>query len=416
MSLERAPLTPPSRGAWAHGVALVAVAALPVVVWPGLGSPFSTPKVVWLVAGAASVFVLTRRAVAVTLPRPFAWLAAAWTATFIVAAATADLPAFDATLLGLASVALVAGVVRSGIPLTQVAFAQVAGATVVALVALCQWAGTDPFAWLGWQAPIAGASVRMRVYATLGNPNFVGALMAMSVGLAGAVALDATRVPVRVVALSAAALQAAALLATGSRGAALGLGLGAMAWAAVRWSGRAIAALLAVVGFGAIVIALSPARPLDTTIAGRVYLWRVVAPHATQYLATGLGPGALELRFPQWQREAAARGLRDERFLGLADHVHNDYLEALVERGIGGLATVLAVLACGWRAARARVRPVPPLVAASLAALVAGGACAFVDYPLARPVEVTWWWLALAMILVASPSGRRRDGATGQAP
>jgi O-antigen ligase len=213
------------------------------------------------------------------------------------------------------------------------------------------------------------------------------------------------------VALSAAAAQALALLATGSRGAVLGLALGAVAWAFVRWSGRAVAALVVVLAFGGAAIAVSPARPLETTIAGRVYLWRVVAPHATQRWVSGLGPGVFELQFPRWQREAAARGQRDLRFLGLTDHAHNDYLEALVERGVPGLLALLAALGWAWRAARARPRPVAPVVAAALATVVAGAACALVDFPLARPVELTWWWLAVAVILSA-PSRFLSDTAS----
>ncbi|MBL8141163.1 MAG: O-antigen ligase family protein [Acidobacteria bacterium] len=389
---------------WAQCLAIACVAGLPVVMWPGLQAPFSAPKLALLAVGALAVAVATRRDGAVAVSSSLRVLAAAWAVTFIVSAAWADLYAFDTTLLGLASVAFAIAVARSGVPAHRLQQAQTLGVTGVALVALLQWGGLDPFALIGWHAPIAGASVRMRVYATMGNPNFVGALMAMSVGLAGAVALGATTVSARVLALAAAGLQAGALLVTGSRGAVLGLACGALAWAFVRWSGRAVAALLLILGFGVAAIAISPARPLETTIAGRVYLWRVVAPHATQRWLTGLGPGVFELRFPEWQRAAAARGQRDARFLGLTDHAHNDYLEALVERGVPGLLALVGALGCACRTARTLPRPVPPVVAAALASIVAGAACAIVDFPLARPVELAWWWLALVIILARHPA------------
>ena len=47
-------------------------------------------------------------------------------------------------------------------------------------------------------------------------------------------------------------------------------------------------------------------------------------------------------------------------------------------------------------------RPVSPVLAGAAAAVAAGAACALVDFPLARPVELTWWWLALSIALVST--------------
>ena len=389
---------------WAARAAVVSIALLPVAVWPWQPDPFSSPKLWVLVAGTCAVLLATPRRDALPLPRALAWLGGIWMATFVAATLGAGLDDLRPTLLGIVCVAFAMAVARSGVAPSRVVAAQAVGATVVAAVALLQWMGADLFAAIGWHAPVEGASIRMRVFGTLGNPNFVGALMAMSLGLVGAAAHEARTGGARVAAVGAAGLQAGALLATGSRGAVLGLAVGAIAWAAVRWSGRAVGALVVVLAFGGAAIALSPARPLDTTIAGRVYLWRVVAPFAMQDLVTGLGPGVFEIRFPEWQREAAARGDRDRRFLGLADHAHNDYLEALVERGIPGLISVIAAIVVTWRTARTRHRPASPIIAAALSTVVAGAACALVDFPLARPVELTWWWLAITLIV--TPAGR----------
>ena len=65
----------------------------------------------------------------------------------------------------------------------HLAAAHAIGATGVAIVAVLQWAGLDPFALAGWVAPLAGASPRLRVYGTLGNPNFVAALLTGAVPL-----------------------------------------------------------------------------------------------------------------------------------------------------------------------------------------------------------------------------------------
>jgi O-antigen ligase len=149
---------------------------------------------------------------------------------------------------------------------------------------------------------------------------------------------------------------------------------------------------------GTVVVALSPARPLQTTLAGRVYLWQVVAPHAIARPLVGQGPGAVSLRFADWQHEADARGVSDRRFRGLTDHVHNDFLEALVERGLPGMLTLMAPLVSTWLMARRRRRGRTALMAACAAAVVSGATCALVDFPLARPVELVWWWSAVALV------------------
>ena len=96
---------------------------------------------------------------------------------------------------------------------------------------------------------------------------------------------------------------------------------------------------------------------------------------------------------------AARDGVRDRRFAGLTDHVHNDYLEALVERGIPGLASLLAPLVAILVLAIRIARPMSPVLAGTMAAVAAGAACALVDFPLARPTELAWWWVAIGIAL-----------------
>jgi O-antigen ligase len=116
------------------------------------------------------------------------------------------------------------------------------------------------------------------------------------------------------------------------------------------------------------------------------------------------------LRFPEWQRSAARDGVRDRRFAGLADHVHNDYLETLVERGLVGLASLLAPLAVLTVLAIRSPRPIAPVQVGALAAVAAGAACALVDFPLARPTELSWWWVAIAVALREAPPLGARIG------
>jgi putative inorganic carbon (HCO3(-)) transporter len=319
-----------------------------------------------------------------------------------MAGIAAPLPSFTALALGLAAPVFGLALVRGGTPPSTLLASQALGATVCAAVALAQWAGVDPFVLAGWHPPIDGASIRMRVYGTLGNPNFVGVLMATSLPLTLATCGSAAPSTGRRLALAALAVQAAALVATGSRGAVLGLAAAVTVYAVLRWSRRVRVGLAAVAIFAGLAVWVSPARPIDTTAAGRLHLWRIVSPHAWDAPAVGLGPGAVALRFPEWQRLAAREGVRDRRFAGLTDHVHNDYLEALVERGVPGLVTMVAPLAAllllGFRVPR----PVTPVLAGTAAAVAAGAACALVDFPLARPTELAWWWVAIAVALQAA--------------
>lgn len=386
-------------------LALLAVWLLPLVVWPGLERPFSTPKLVLLAAASLAVALarMTGRGGTPGVPsRVLVVCVAAWVASFAVSSLLAPLPSLHDVAVGIAAPAFALAVLESGAARRQVVGAMAGTATVVACIALLQWARLDPLAAWGWHAPVDGLSVRMRVHATLGNPNFVGAFMAGSVPLAAVGIVSGRRWRVWAASVSA-VLLIAALVATGSRGAVLGLAVAGLAWAAARASRRAVVAGAIVVVVGALAIWHSPARPLQTTLEGRVYLWQVVGRHGLERPVAGLGPGAVALRFPDWQREADAAGHRDIRFRGITDHVHNDYLEALVERGIIGLCTLIAPLACVVGTAMRR-HPYPPLEVGALASVLALATCALVDFPLARPVELAWWWLAIGLVLTPDPS------------
>ena len=313
------------------------LAVLPLAVWPGLERPFSEPKLIWLVASTVVLLALPPARPGVAVAPLLRWTTVAWIAAFLLAGLASPLPAFPPMALGLAAPIFALALVRAGVPALTIIAGQAIGASACALVALIQWVGADPFVLAGWHAPIEGASIRMRVYGTLGNPNFIGVLMAMSLPLTVALLSRTTASPLRRLAWAGLVVQAAALVATGSRGAVLGLGAAVTVYALLRWSRRVRIGLAAVALFAGIAIGTSPARPIDTTAAGRLYLWRVVSPHAWDAPLVGQGPGAVTLHFPDWQRQAARSGVRDRRFAGLTDHVHNDYLEALVERGLPGL-------------------------------------------------------------------------------
>lgn len=380
-------------------VGSVCLGVLPVAVWPGLERPFSTPKLAWLMASTALLLAMRPPGRGAGVAPIVRWLSMVWVGAFLLSGLLAPLPSLATLLLGVFAPLLGVALVRDGGSPMRLLVGHTAGATACAAVAIAQWAGLDPFAVIGWHAPIDGASVRMRVYGTLGNPNFVGVLMASSVPVTLAVLAGASSQAARRVAMVALAAQATALVATGSRGAVLGLAAAVSVYAVLRWSRPVRIGLVAAAAFAALAVVVSPARPIDTTAAGRLYLWRIVAPHAWDAPVAGQGPGAVALHFPEWQRLAARDGVRDRRFAGLTDHVHNDYLEALVERGVPGLVTVCAPLIVLFVGMTRWPRPASPVLSGAAAAVAAGAACALVDFPFARPAELTIWWVAVALAL-----------------
>jgi putative inorganic carbon (HCO3(-)) transporter len=431
----------------ARRLLLALLALFPLLAWPALSHPFSTPKLFALVG---TVILLTpaawlarreRKQLAREHSPPpardasprsppvvresagHAWslgarqgasnlLAFCWIASWTWSALLGDFVSPDALLLAYAT-ALVAILTTEIAPRPeQVAMSMVVGATAVAVVAVSQLVGLDPFALGGWIAPIEGASARLRVYSTLGNPNFVAALLAAAVPLTLGLFVASRRTLL----LFAVGLQLLALVATGSRAGALGLMAAALCGAMVtpRDGRMRVRVLVAAAGclvvVALIAIAMSTGRPLGETVGGRGYIIRIAAPHAFEAPIAGRGPGAFEFLYPTWERERTApvdAGARN-RFAGPQQHAHNDYLEALIERGMAGPVTIVAILATcfwnGWRRIRA-AREAAAITVGTLAMMAAVAAIAAVDFPLARPAEATWWWCGVAIIALIE----RRD-------
>ena len=406
--------------------------ALPLATWPGLAAPFSTPKR-WLLAGAVIVLLplLAWRAVRLRVPRQTGralsgskdgsglWrldvflsavpptlqvVLVAWLASVAWSGLAAPAVSPEALVLGIVGPLWCLLIVLTELPSTRVAAFHVAGTTVVACVGLAQAVGLDPFVWFGWLPVIDGASIRMRVYGTLGNPNFVAALMAISIPLAGglAVAPGGSR-RMRAFAALAIGMMAAALAVTGSRAGALGLACGVVVFAVLlrhrlsRWmiAGAVLAAV--------VVIAVSSGRGTIETLRGRLYIWQTTWAHAWERPIAGVGPGAFELHYKGW--DDAARASRRAaaghvRFAGPQQAAHNDYLQALVERGVAGLVTTVLVLATPvlvWRRSRRCPAGARAALAGAAGAVAACAAVAILDFPLQRPAETAALWMAVAL-------------------
>jgi O-antigen ligase len=239
----------------------------------------------------------------------------------------------------------------------------------------------------------------MRVYASLGNPNYVGAFLAAVLPLAFAAALDPPR---RRSDLLCLALVVLGIAATGSRGAWLGACAGS-AWLVLAGPAadrrRALGVAVAVIAVGA-AVALGPARGLAETTRGRVYIWTVAAPHLLDHPLTGRGLGSFEVAYPAWEAERIERGVdRDVRAYATAQrHAHNDYVERLSDLGVPGLVAWMALAASVLLAPRpgGRAASDSRLAAAAAAGIAALAAVSLVDFPMQRPVErFTWWTLAV---------------------
>jgi putative inorganic carbon (HCO3(-)) transporter len=271
----------------------------------------------------------------------------------------------------------------------------------VALIALLQFIRLDPFLLLNLTGSLQGSS-RMRIFSTLGNPNFVAALLTAILPLTiwyTQPGKDTLPRFWRVLQMSSALIQGGAIIATGSRAPILGF-IAVGLWFLFSRSRFSLKFVFACLAFCAVLILFSPARSLENTISGRVYIWRIITAHIADIPLAGYGPGAFPLRFAEWETDYIRSNpdSPDRSYFGLQDHAHNDYLEILVDNGIVGLIAFFAVIGLSVPLLRRRARPLyADGIAASIIALLAIG---IVDFPLHRPAELYLFWTQLALLWI----------------
>lgn len=369
-------------------------------LWPWAPSPFFGPK--WMVVGVAAATSL------VLLPRAgsrFGWVAFAALASLGASATSLVLNEGASPWWTLAGPVLVACWALAGTPLPTRALA--GAAAVTSAVVTLQAFGLDPFAAL---APEANGA-RLLLYGTLGNPDFVASVLGVTAPLT-VLAAPSGRGPAARLCLGSSVLQLLALALV--RSFATVLSLGAAAVVILAASGRggvvapgAIGRWKLGLGLGAALLVVSmplAGRSLSSALEGRRYLGRIAAPHVADAPWFGQGPGAVALHWPRWELEhwrarcglapACVAASPQGRFTGLQDHVHNDWLERLLESGYVGLVSLLALFVATFVAALQRRSHEGVGVAAALASLAARAA---VDFPLARPAD-----LVLLAVLVGA--------------
>ncbi len=381
------------------------VVAVTLAVLPSGETPFSGVKT-WVLL-VASVALLLRAALpGESLPAPLVprVLAGLWIGTLALSALVGPAARPGALWMDAAAGLVLLSLLQAP-PEPGPALRSIAGAgTVLALVAVLQAVGVDPFHWVGWASSDPGE--RMRIYGTLGNPNFVAAYLGASLCLTLGEAMAASGTVQRRAWAVAAVLQLGALAATRSWGSLLALGAAALSllWTRAPKEGPGIrrwgAALLAVLAVGLLLFAVRE-RSLSTVLAGRLYLWEVSAQHVVDAPVFGHGPGSFVTLWPSWEAEHWARGASAEqqRFAAVQDHAHLDYLEWLLELGLVGtvprILLLLAALWAGRQATDARGR-------ALIAALAALAARALTDFPLARPAELCLFVVLTSLVLGTS--------------
>jgi len=269
---------------------------------------------------------------------------------------------------------------------------------VVAALTLAQFAG------VGW--PVANAAGRMRLAGTLGNPDFVGTLLAMAVPLA----ICLHKNGLGRLWLLAAGTMLAAIALTGSRTAALALvvGVAALAWfkgQSIGWRRATLAGSALAVLMGCTL--LLNARGAWESLQGRATIWQVTLQDQAATRALGSGPASFAREYPALLGKFLLNPghAKLQRFAGAERHAQNDFVEAWHDTGWLGLLALLAFLATWFGAARQRLQQSDPAERLVLAAAIAGVAalCTASLFDFAMHRAESWGWLGLLLAVPLTP-------------
>jgi O-antigen ligase len=244
----------------------------------------------------------------------------------------------------------------------QLAWAIVVAGSFVAFYGIVQFLGADPFKW-AFPDRLTTQSL-----STLGNSNFAGGFLGITLPLAIGLALVDQRKRGRAVRLSILILLG--LLASRSEGgwAAALAGTATLVgfWASWRWSYAkmlgAVAAVLAIAALLAVGV-YSILRPDNTlvpeTLKLRAWWWQEAARMAGDAPIVGHGPNAFAIEV--WQYRVVPEA--EATHYAAADDPHSVPFSLLAAAGVVGLTGFLTVF--GWVAWQARKLQPPDLLAAA---------------------------------------------------
>lgn len=202
-------------------------------------------------------------------------------------------------------------------------------------------------------------------------------------------------------------LMIVASAAAGSRGGIVALAVGLLVALGPAALARPRLALAGLIGCLAVLfitgVPAAFARMGDADFeASRLMVWRDMVRLPTFFPLFGCGIGAFAPAYWPYQRV-----VRFEYW----PHVHNEYIQWILETGLAGSLIALYVLRQTWVAAPRILRSLEARPA--LAGLAAALTHALVDCTLRIPANAAWAWVLAALVVVAatSPSGRSQGTA-----
>jgi O-antigen ligase len=207
-------------------------------------------------------------------------------------------------------------------------------------------------------------------------------------------------------------LMLAALAATYTRGAWLGLAAGVLVVAAVLRRARVLLAAVLVVVAAAALLAPGPlghrirsmGDPEEAGIKERVYMWRSGLRMWAERPWLGVGPGGVKRRYAEF--------VLPEAFKKRTGHVHNAALQVLVERGVAGFTAWLWLWAAFFVRVGGMLRALPleatgprGLLAGSLAAVGGFLVAGLAEYNIGDAEVVLVLWSLMALPWAATRAG-----------
>jgi hypothetical protein len=288
---------------------------------------------------------------------------------------------------------------------------------LAAVYGISQYFGWDP--WLSARAYRAGEGIWtiVRPPGTMGHADYFAAYLVFVV-FAGVTLVAGENGAWKYLGWGAVALGSIAIVLSGTRGASLGEGAGAL-FLAIRLRPRiSIARVAAVMGIALLAAAfyLSPAGlrlrsrvhwiSEDTGGGARLLLWRDSLRFASTHSLAGAGPETFSAEFPRFQSAELARAYPDFYY----ESPHNLFLDTWAAQGIAGVGILLGLIALGMAAGFRSA----PLCAALVACVVTHfftvlivptALCFYVNVAMlvsmqSEPVAVRWRWAAVPVSAV----------------
>ena len=259
---------------------------------------------------------------------------------------------------------LIVGIGNSQTRFRQTVWAVSLTGLTVATYAFIQFFGQDRFLSPSLYTFDSIAGPVVRVVGTMGHADYLGNFLLYTTPVNIALAL-ATEGRVRMLALIAIAVSISAIVFSGTRGAALGLVVGAIVFFVLqlrivrvslnRRTMQRAAVALAIILVAIVMISLNPASRNITaraisvireggTGAGRTILWRDSAKMIPSFAITGCGPEGFRKAFLAYKsKEIAQLAPRTND-----ESSHNSYLDAAISYGLPGAIFYVAIIASSF--------------------------------------------------------------------